>query len=105
MKVVERLHHSLLIDVRFVANTTFHFTSQRKIHLSSVMSTKKKKKNNMLTEEDKHKYQNHLKLKERARETKETDKQKGKSDRSMFVGTFDMKAGLYTPCSNVTQLF
>lgn len=43
--------------------------------------------------------------KKRAREETEHDKEKAKSDRSVFSATFDLEAVLYTPCSNVSQIF
>jgi hypothetical protein len=46
-----------------------------------------------------------LASKERAREEKEHDKERAKVNQSVYAATFDLEAVLYTPCSNVSQIF
>jgi len=64
-----------------------------------------KEKTNMLTPEDIEDFNAHIASKKRAREEKEHDKENAKSDRSVFSATFNLEAVLYTPCSNVSQIF
>jgi hypothetical protein len=40
-----------------------------------------------------------------AREEKEHAKERAKVNQSVYAATFDLEAVLYTPCSNVSQIF
>lgn len=73
--------------------------------MSIVTHTRKRRKNNMLTPEDIERYKGHIASKERAREEKEHDKERAKVNQSVYAATFDLEAVLYTPCSNVSQIF
>ena len=65
-----------------------------------------KTKTNTVTEEDKDNYQSHIQRKENARILKkQQDKQLAKSNKSIYVATFDLEAVLSTPCSTVSQVY
>ena len=50
-------------------------------------------------------YDEHQVQKERAREEKTKDKERAKTDKSVYVATFDLQAVLTTPCSLVSELY
>ena len=52
-----------------------------------------------------HEYDEHQKQKERAREEKSRDKDRAKTDKGIYVATFDIQAVLTTPCSLVGELY
>jgi hypothetical protein len=64
-----------------------------------------KEERGLSTATDKEKYQDHIKMKERAREEKGRDKERAQKDNTFYSATFDLEAVLYTPCSNVSQIF
>ena len=89
----------------FCNEYNFSFHKPKKDSCEQCNAYAEKEKNNMLSPEDVTKQTEHLTSKERAREEKELDKQKAKSDSAVYAATFDLEAVLYTPCSTVSQIF
>ena len=83
-------------------NLSFH--KPKKDTCAFCNTYQEKEHTGVVSEADKTNYTEHLKRKE-DRSEKEKDKEASKQDKSIYTATFDLQAGLYTPCSNLSNVF
>jgi hypothetical protein len=83
----------------------FSFHHPKKDQCQACNAYRVKEKLKIVTEEERKAQEEHVARKETACNEKNRYKEMAKKDPSVYCATFDLEAVLYTPCSNVSQLF
>ena len=89
----------------FASNFNLSFHKPKKDQCLSCTKHTENQKRGTETEEEKSSYQEHINMKNKAREEKTRDKQLAKKDPATHVVTLDLQAVLPTPCGMVSQLY
>ena len=89
----------------FCENYNISFYKPKKDQCSLCTLFERRRQAGTIDDSLQHEYDEHQKQKERAREEKTKDKERSKTDKGIYVATFDLQAVLTTPCSLVSELY
>ena len=89
----------------FCENYNISFYKPKNDQCSLCTQFERRRQTGTIDDSLQHEYDEHQNQKERAREEKTKDKERSKTDKGIYVATFDLQAVLTTPCSLVSELY